>query len=189
MIINGNNPFIERSYGWRDLFIRFIWNICYLLLFRYSPRPFHFWRALILQLFGAKIGVGCHVYPGVTIWSPWNLSLVDHVVIGDGVVLYSMAEILIGDYSTVSQGVNLCCGTHDYNSSNFQLFAKPIEIGSHAWICSEAFIHPGVSIPDGVVVGARSVVTKNLPDMWSVYSGNPAKKIGTRKISCLYKKL
>jgi putative colanic acid biosynthesis acetyltransferase WcaF len=75
----------------------------------------------------------------------------------------------------------LCCGSHDYNSKNFQLFAKPIVIRKKTWICSEVFIHPGVTISEGSVVGARSVVTKNLGNEYTVYSGNPCILIKKRE--------
>jgi putative colanic acid biosynthesis acetyltransferase WcaF len=132
-------------------------------------------------MFGASLGEGCHVYPGVKIWAPWNLHLGNFVGVADGVTLYCMEKIKIGDYAVISQGVHLCGGTHDFNSENFQLVIKPIEIGSHAWVCAEVFIHPGVTVSEGVVVGARSVVTKNIDDSWCVYAGNPCKKIGLRK--------
>lgn len=120
------------------------------------------------------------MYPAVKIWAPWNLILGDHVGIGDGATLYSMDRIEIGDFAVVSQGAYLCGGTHDYNSPNFQLVTKPILIGSHAWICAEAFVHPGIVISEGAVVGARSVVTRSVDEPWAVYGGNPCRKIGVR---------
>ena len=113
-----------------------------------------------MTLFGARLGKDCHVYPGVRVWAPWNLRLGNHVGIADGVTLYSMDVITIGDHAVISQGAHLCCGTHQYESPNMQLTAKPITIGRRAWICAEVFIHPGVSVPEGAVVGARSVVTR-----------------------------
>lgn len=101
--------------------------------------------------------------------------------IADGVTLYCMDEITIGDYAVISQGAHLCGGTHDYNSENFQLIVKPIVVGSRCWICVEAFIHPGVTIPDGAVIGARTIVTKSLSKEWAVYAGNPCRQVKIRK--------
>lgn len=140
----------------------------------------HRWRVFLLRCFGAKIGRDCHVYPGVFVWAPWNLSFGDYVGVADGVTLYSVDRIEIGDYAVISQGSHLCCGTHDYNNANFQLIAKPIVIGKRAWICAEVFIHPGVEIATGVVVGARSVVSKNLLSPWRVYTGNPCRQVAER---------
>jgi putative colanic acid biosynthesis acetyltransferase WcaF len=90
-----------------------------------------------------------------------------------------MAPVVLGERAVVSQGVHLCTGSHDYESENFQLFARPIEIGADAWICAEAFLGPGVTIGDGAVIGARSVVTRDQPS-WTVCAGNPCRPIKPR---------
>lgn len=181
LIIQGSDPCHDPSFTLENRIRRQIWNIARALLFRSSPRPLHVWRSFLLRLFGAEIGIGCHVYPGVRIWAPWNLRLGNYVGVADEVILYCMDKIDVGDYAVISHGAHLCCGTHDYNTDNFQLTVKPIVIGSRAWICAEAFVHPGVTVPEGAVVGARAVVTKSLVEPWTVYSGNPCRSIGTRR--------
>ena len=150
-----------------------------LLLFRFSPQPFHRWRAMILRCCGAKLGTGCHVYPGVKIWAPWNLECGDEAGIASGVTLYSQGRITIGKRAVISQGAHLCAGTHDFNHPGFPLVTKPIVIGDHAWIAAEAFIHAGVTIGEGAVIGARAVVTKDMP-AWMVCAGNPCRPIKER---------
>jgi putative colanic acid biosynthesis acetyltransferase WcaF len=179
-IIEGNDPYRQASFSLRNRLGRGLWGIVWLLLFRLSPRPLHPWRAFLLKVFGAKIGTNCHVYPGVKIWAPWNIRLGDHVGIADGVILYSMACIDIGDYAVISQGAHLCAGSHDFNSANFQLIAAPIAVGARTWLCAESFVGPGVSIAEGSVVGARGVVVKPIADEWCVWGGVPVKKIGER---------
>src|SRR4051812_22060661 len=142
MLIQGNNPFRGPSFTLRHRMRRATWSFVCALLFRTSPRPLHVWRAALLRLFGARVGQECHVYPGARVWAPWNLTLGNHVGIGDGAIIYDMDIIEIGDYAVISQGAHLCGGTHDYNSPNFQLVVSPIRIGAHAWVCAEAFIHP-----------------------------------------------
>lgn len=181
MILQGNDPYRAPSFSLSNRMLRALWGMVYLLLFRISPRPFHAWRVLLLRMFGAKIGRGCHVYPRVKVWAPWNLVLGSYVGVADDVTLYCMDKISVGDYAVISQGAHLCGGTHDYNSRNFQLVAKPIVIGIHAWVCAEAFIHPGVTVPDGAVVGARAVVARSLPEPWAVYAGNPCRQMSTRQ--------
>jgi putative colanic acid biosynthesis acetyltransferase WcaF len=183
MILQGNDPYRGPSFTLGHRLRRLAWNIVYALFFRCSPRPLHFWRAFLLRVFGARLGQGCHVYPSAKVWAPWNLEFGNYVGVADGVTLYSMNRISIGDFAVVSQGAHLCGGTHDYNSPNFQLVSKPISIGAHAWVCAEAFVHPGVVVPDGAVVGARSVVTRSLPDAWAVYAGHPCKQVGLRQRS------
>jgi putative colanic acid biosynthesis acetyltransferase WcaF len=154
----------------------------WLLLFRPSPRPFHAWRRLLLRLFGAELGVHVNIYPSVQIWAPWQLNIGNRVGIANGVTLYNMAPIVIGDNCVISQGAHLCCGTHDIDSPNFQLMAKPIILEGDVWICAEAFVGPGITIAEGCVLGARAVVTKTITEPWSVWVGNPALRKRTRKV-------
>lgn len=158
---------------------RALWNLVSLLLFRPSPKPFHAWRAFILRLFGAKLGRGCHIYPKAVIWAPWNLEVGDETGVADGAILYDQAPIRLGRRVVISQGAHLCTGTHDYENPGFPLYAKPIIVGDQAWIAAECFVHPGVTIGEGAVVGARSVVTKDVPP-WMVCAGHPCKPIKPR---------
>lgn len=182
MILQDNDPTTGPSFTLRNRIARQIWQWCWLFLFRPSPRSMHAWRAMLLRVFGAELGEHVHVYPGVRVWAPWNLKVGNHVGVADGVTIYNMAPITIGDRCVVSQGAHLCCGTHDYNSHNFQLMALPISLGTNIWVCSEAFIGPGVKIADGVVVGARSVAIKSLSTPWAVYAGNPCRLTRSRRV-------
>lgn len=167
------------SFSAQNRLLRLFWEVFAAIFFHPSPRPFHGWRRMILRLFGAKVGKGVHVYPGAKIWAPWNLDLADECGIAKGAILYTQGVIRIGKRAVVSQGAHLVTGTHDYTLAGFPLTTSPIYIGDHAWIAAEAFIHPGIRIGDGCVVGARSVVTKDLPD-WSVCAGHPCKPIKQR---------
>lgn len=169
------------SFSLSNRLARVLWNLVAWVVFKYTPNPLHKWRAFILRLFGAKIGKGVHVYPKVKIWAPWNLVLHDECGIANGVTLYTQDKITIGKRSVISQGAHLVAGTHDYTKMGFPLYTKPVVIGDYTWIASEAFIHPGVTVATGTVIGARSVVTKNMPE-WMVCSGHPCKPIKPRVI-------
>lgn len=169
------------SFSLRNRIGRFVWGLCQATLFRWSPRPLHGWRRFLLRRFGAKVGEGVHVYPAARIWAPWNLEIGDQAGIADLVTLYSQGKIRIGAKAVVSQGSHLCAGTHDFEKRGFPLITRPISIGDHAWVAAEAFIHPGVMIGEGCVIGARSVVMKDMPE-WMVCSGFPCKPLKERKI-------
>jgi len=154
--------------------MRAVWGVVWCVLFRPSPRPFHVWRRFLLRLFGAKLGSHVNVYPNVKIWAPWALSIGDYVGVADKVNLYNMATLVIGNHCVISQGAHLCAGSHDIDSANFQLIAKPITLNSYVWVCAEAFVGPGVKIADGCVLGARAVVVKSISEPWTVWAGNPA---------------
>ena len=167
------------SFTKANRFARFFWNFTYILFFRFSLRPLHSWRAFLLRLFGAKLGRGCHIYPAARIWAPWNLECGDEVGVADHAILYNQAKIGLGYRAVISQGSHLCTGTHDYESAGFELHAHPISVASLVWIAAECFVAPGVSIGEGAVIGARSVVLKDMPS-WRVCAGNPCRVIKER---------
>lgn len=180
-ILQENDPFTQPSFSLNNRIRRAIWGLVHALLFRPTLRPMNGWRFALLRAFGAKIGVGCTVKATVKVWAPWNLEMDDYSALADHVNVYSMATVKIGRKAVVSQGAHLCAGTHDYESKNFQLYAEPITIGNDVWLCTECFIGPGVTVGDGAVIGARAVVTKDMPE-WTVCAGNPCKPLKPRVI-------
>lgn len=155
---------------------RALWNLVYTLIFRPSPRPMHGWRSFILRCFGATVAKGCHVYPRAVIWAPWNLRLGKGVAIADQAEVYNPSLVAIGDYAVISQGAYLCGASHEYRSWKFPLVTKPIVIGNHAWVGARAIVQMGISIGNGCVIGAGSLVTHDMPAWW-VCAGNPCRKI------------
>lgn len=169
-------------YSMEDKIRRVLWGIAYNLLFRYTPRPFKRWRAMLLNLFGAKVSLKARVCPKAEITMPWNLEMEDYATLADHAIVYSTAKVYIGRQATVSQYSYLCTATHDYEDAYNTLYARPIIIEANAWIAADVFIGPGVTVGEGTVVGARSNVYKNLP-AWKVCVGSPAKAIKERIIS------
>jgi len=168
------------SFSLKNKIARFIWNFVYIIAFKYSPRPFHEWRSILLRIFGAKIGKGVHIYPKVKIWAPWNLEIHDQVGVANDVDLYSQGKIILEYRSIISQRSYICTGTHDFNLKGHPLYTKPITVSKYAWVAAEAFVGPGVTIGKGAVVGARGVVFKDV-EPWTVVGGNPAKFIKKRE--------
>ena len=130
-------------------------------------------------MFGAKMPWHCLISGSVRVHFPWQLSIGKDVAIGDGVTIYNLGGVAIGDRAVISQDVYLCGGTHDYTSVRYPLIRKSIQIGSDVWIGAGAFIGPGVRIGDGAVVGARAVVFRDVPP-WIVVIGNPARMLKDR---------
>lgn len=169
-----NDPYTQPSFSLRNRCSRAVWSAVWLLLFRFSPRPLHRWRAALLRLFGARLGADVHIYPSVVIWAPWQLTVGDRVGVADGAQLYNLAPLTIGSGCVISQGSYLCGGSHDIDSENFQLTAAPITLEDYVWVCAGAFVGPGVTIAEGCVLGARGVSTKSITRPWTVWVGNPA---------------
>lgn len=157
-----------------------LWWITYAFLFRPSPQVLYGWRRFLLRCFGAKIGKGVIVRPTAQITYPWKIKIGYNSWIGDDVVLYSLGEIEIGKNTVISQKSYLCGGTHDYNKMDFTILNKPIIVKDNCWLATDVFVAPGITIEKGTIVGARSSVFKNLPEM-KICVGNPAIAIKDRK--------
>jgi putative colanic acid biosynthesis acetyltransferase WcaF len=150
-------------------------------LFRWSPRPLHSYRARLLRLFGAEIPEPGQVviFPSVSVTFPDRLTLAPRAMVGPRVRLYNLARISIQRGANISQDCHLCAGTHDHSRWSMPLVARPITIGENAWLAADVFVGPGVAVGNLSVVGARSVVVKDLPAN-SVCVGNPCRAIKGR---------
>ncbi len=175
----GADPYLRPAFSRYDRLRRLLWQVCWLLLYRPSPRPMHSWRAALLRLFGAQLGPNCHFYPGSRIWAPWNLLCADQVTAADGAELYNPAPMYFGSHAIVSQGAYLCGATHDFDDPAFPLIASSMRFGAYSWVCARASVAPGVSLGEGAVLGLASVATRDL-DPWTVYAGAPARAIRQR---------
>jgi putative colanic acid biosynthesis acetyltransferase WcaF len=165
-----------------NLAARALWGVVWVLLFRPTPRPFHFWRRWLLRAFGAKLGRRVRVYQSARIWAPWNLTMEDDSCLGDDVDCYSVAPIHLEQRAVVSQYCFLCTATHDYTRRERPLQTAPIRIGADAWVTARALIGPGVTVGAGAVVGAGSIVMRDI-DAWAVVAGNPPRVVNQRKFS------
>jgi putative colanic acid biosynthesis acetyltransferase WcaF len=174
------DPYLRPAFSLRDRLRRLVWNICWVTLYRMSPRPLHTWRSFLLRGFGATMGPNCHFYPGSKVWAPWNLICADQVTAGDGAEIYNPAPITLGSHAILSQDAYVCAATHDYDDPAFPLIAYAMNIGAYAWVCARASVAPGVTVGDGAVLGLGSVATRNL-EPWTVYAGTPAVKVKDRR--------
>jgi putative colanic acid biosynthesis acetyltransferase WcaF len=179
-ITAGDDLYTRPAFSLSNRLGRLLWNICWLLFYRPSPRPMHAWRAMLLRRFGAKLGPHCHFYPGSRIWAPWNLVCADHVAAGDGVEIYNPSLIELDSHVILSQGSYLCGATHDYDDPAFPLLSYRMKIDRYAWICARACVAPGVRVGEGAVLGLGAVATRDL-DPWTVYGGNPAIALKARR--------
>lgn len=161
----------------RERFLMFLWDCTWVLVCMWTPKPCNRWRLCWLKLFGAKIHGLPFVHQRALIQVPWNLTLYDRACLGDRANAYSLGRIEIGKRVTVAQEAYLCTGSHEFADPALPLIARPIVIKDEAFIGARAFILPGVTIGRRAIVGACSVVTKNVDDGECV-AGNPARPLG-----------
>lgn len=174
------DPYLRPAFSFRDRMRRLNWNICWLFLYRTSPRPLHSWRSFLLRCFGATMGAKCHFYPRSKVWAPWNLICSDQVTAADGVEIYNPAPVTLGSHAILSQDAYVCGATHDYDDPAFPLIAYAMTVGAYCWVCARASVAPGANLGEGAVLGLGSVATRSL-DAWTVYAGVPAIKVKERR--------
>lgn len=158
---------------------RWLWLAVQSTLFRWSPRPLHGFRAALLRLFGAEIGGPVVIFPTARVTYPWKLSLAERSMVGPSVNLYNLAPIRLERGANLSQFCHLCAGTHDFNRWSMPLVTAPIVVGANAWLGADVFVGPGVTIGELCVVGARSVVVRDLPAR-HVCAGSPCRPLRER---------
>lgn len=178
-------PYLGRNcvtpYPRGEVLRRWLWLFVQSTLFRWSPRPFHAWRAWLLRLFGADIPAPGQVvvFPTARVMFPWLLHLAPRSMVGPHVNLYNLAPVTLRFGANLSQHCHLCAGTHDFTRWEMPLVTKPIEIGPNAWLGADVFVGPGVTVGELCVVGARSVVVKDLPPR-TICAGSPCRVLKPR---------
>lgn len=161
-----------------------IWAFFYNTIYRFSWR-FNGFRMLLMRMFGAKLNTYARGYvslhPKAIITCPWNITTGNLSSIGNQAWIYALDKIIIGEKTCIGEYVRLLTGYHDISTWNFAFRTKPIAIGSCVWIATGAMVLPGVTIGDGAVIAAGSVVTQDV-EPWTVVGGNPARFIKKREL-------
>jgi putative colanic acid biosynthesis acetyltransferase WcaF len=157
----------------RNSAVVLLWWFIQGTLFRFSIHNMYGWRRFLLKLFGAKVGQSVQIRPTAKFTYPWKVEIGDFSWIGDHVELYSLDRIIIGKHCIISQNSYLCTGSHELQDPSFSLITKPIVIKDGAWVASDVFVYPGVTIHEMAVAGARSTVIKSIPYN-EIHAGSPA---------------
>lgn len=156
-----------------------VWRCVDTLFFKTSLNIFSCWRVFLLRLFGAKIGKGCYISPLARIYMPWNLTIGNFSSIDDYTFIKSTEKVLIGDYVSISNFVHIITGGHDVRQRNFASQRSPIVIENGVFIGADSYISKGVNIGQMAVIGARSVVLKDIPEN-TIAFGSPCAVKGER---------
>ena len=133
-------------------------------------------HALLRECFGA-VGMGVDVRPPFHCDYGFNIRMGEGVFLNFNCVILDVCEVVIGDRTQIAPGVQILTADHPREPAaraTGQEFGRPVRIGRNVWIGAGALILPGVAIGDDAVVGAGSVVTRDVPAGATVV-GNPAR--------------
>jgi acetyltransferase-like isoleucine patch superfamily enzyme len=177
------NRVVERE-GWLE---RARYHLRHLLLFGYNrvvgQLPGHALRnAYLRHVLGWQIGERSSIHHGLKLFGGRGRVRIgrrstlqmDCLIVGAG-----MDQLTIGDNVAIAYRACLAMGSHDMLSPSFAGVTGPIVIEDHVFIGTSAIILHGVTLGEGTVVTAGSVVTKSTPP-YSIVRGNPAQVVGRR---------
>lgn len=156
-----------------------LWYFINALFFLNPLNPVSVIKVKLLRLFGARIGEGVVIKPGVNIKYPWKLEIGNHCWIGEKVWIDNLGEMKIGNNVCLSQGAMLLCGNHNYKKPTFDLIVKDITLEDGVWIGAQAVVCPGVVCRSHSILAVNSVATKDM-EPYIIYQGNPAVEVRKR---------
>ncbi len=133
-----------------------------------------------------KAGPGLQVLAGARFRTIENIAVGSNVMIGPDTFIQAFGGVTLGDHVALAPGVKIWSVNHVYKDRSRMIDQQglekhPVRLGNDIWIGSNAFICPGATIPDGMVIAAATVVTRQQYAPYSVIAGNPAKTIGFRE--------
>lgn len=165
----------------RPYLVRAVWLIVEALILLNPVVVSYRFKTAVLRLFGATIGEGLLIKPGVHVKYPWRLSIGNNCWLGERAWIDNMEDVTLGSDVVISQGAYLCTGNHDWSDPVMPLAPEPIRVEDGAWVGAFARIGPGTTVAAGSVVALGGVVLGDT-EPWGIYRGNPAERIGMRTL-------
>jgi putative colanic acid biosynthesis acetyltransferase WcaF len=163
----------------RTFAVRALWLVVEALVLLNPVVTSYALKRWILRRFGARVGEGVLIKPGVHIKYPWRVAIGDHTWIGERAWIDNFVEVRIGAHVCISQGAYLCTGNHDWSDPGMRRFVAPILVEDGAWVGAFARIAPGVVVGREAVVTLGSVLLENAEPR-GIYRGNPAELVKER---------
>lgn len=146
------------------------------------PNPL---RRYYLRLYGFRLGENSVIHRGCKYFHVGKLSIGKNTVINFGCYIDNRRGVSIGNNVGIAHNTKIYTLGHNINSELFETKGAPVCIKDNCFVFSNTLIMPGVTIGEGAVVLAGSVVTKDV-DPWTVVGGNPAKFVRKREQNIKY---
>jgi len=185
-IVSNNNPlkkFLKQILG------GYVGGFVFYSILKTGEIPSHAIRNFVYRYFyKANLGENVVIYSGSEMRSPNRLTIGNGSIIGHYSILDARNFIEIGKNVNFSHGVWLWTEQHNHNDPNFGCETpkrKKIIVHDRVWLGPRVIVLPGCTIGEGAVVGAGSVVAKDV-EPFSINAGIPAKKIGERNKNINY---
>lgn len=127
----------------------------------------------------AEIGEDTDIRPPFYCDYGFNIRLGRGVFLNFNCVILDVVEVTIGDRTQIGPAVQIYCADHPRNASQRREgleFGRPVRLGRDVWVGGGAIILPGVTIADEAIIGAGSVVTRDV-ESGATVAGNPAVRI------------
>lgn len=171
------------------MLVKIIFKIIYTFLRPLPPaQVFNRLRGYVVGLFLKKSGRNLRIYNNVSISNPHNISIGNNVVINPGCFLATSskepADLVIDDDCLLAprcflETLNHCFEDRETPIRKQGSRAAPIYIGRDCWLAYSVVVLPGVTIHEGAVIGASSLVNRDV-EAFTVHAGNPARYIRHR---------
>jgi putative colanic acid biosynthesis acetyltransferase WcaF len=166
----------------RPYVVRAVWLLVETLVLLNPVLVSYRLKRAMLRLFGATIGEGVLIKPGVHVKYPWRLTVGDHCWLGERAWIDNMEDVALASDVVVSQGAYLCTGNHDWTDPAMPLAPRRIVVEHGAWIGAFAKVAPGTTIGAGSVLSLGAVALSDT-EPWGIYAGNPAVRVGKRVLN------
>jgi len=157
--------------------------------------PSHHIRRFFYRIFGMSIGTGSTLHMMGRIYDPRHIEIGEDTIIGERFSLdgrkqlnNSNGGLKIGSHVDIASEVMIWTSQHDIHSDDFHAIEEKVTINDYVFIGPRSIILPGVTVGKGAIIGAGSIVTKDIGER-EIVAGAPAKLIGTRKTEKLNYKL
>jgi len=167
-----------RGEVWSDLRLRLLADI--------GRFPSHSVRNYFYRRAGLTLPSTSSIHWRAEFYAPENIVIGEHCTIGDSCFLDGRSGLRMGNSVNLGSHVTIYTRQHDVDSPDFAEVGGPVHLGDLVWVASHAIVLPGVTIGDGAVVAAGSVVTRDV-EPYVLVAGNPARVIRERARGLRYR--